>query len=53
MEKVQKMSRLLRDNCCETCRNIPQKTLMKDVAIKRILYQERCFFGTSAATSYK
>ena len=29
MQKIPKMSGVLRGNCCETCRNIPQKTPLK------------------------
>ena len=37
---------LLRDHCCETCRNIPQKTPMKEFIKKnsltrQILFSER------------
>ena len=30
MENIPNMSGVLRGNCCKTCLNIPQKTLMKE-----------------------
>ena len=46
------MSGALRGNCCEPCRNIPQKTPM-DEFTKRNSLTNRCFFGTSTAIFYK
>ena len=31
MEKISKMSGVLRNNCCETCRNISQKSTIEGV----------------------
>ena len=31
MKKIPKMSSVLRGNCCETCRNIPQKKTYEEV----------------------
>ena len=52
MEKIPKMSRVLRGNCCETCRNIPQKEPMKKF-YQQEFFSKACFSGTSAASSYK
>ena len=45
MEKIPKMSGVLRGNCCETCRNIPQKTHMngfiKKNSLTRQILQQR------------
>ena len=45
------MSGVLRGNCCETYRNIPQKTFIKK--FNNSLIRHRCFFGMLAATSNK
>ena len=52
MEKIPKMSGVLRGNCCETCRNIPQKEPMKKF-YQQEFFSKACFSGTSAASSYK
>ena len=36
MEKIPKMSGVLRGNSCETCCNMPQKTLRSSLLIKII-----------------
>ena len=46
MKKIPKMSGVLRGNCGETCRNIPQKTPMngftkKSSLTRRMLFLER------------
>ena len=43
MEKIPKISGALRSNCCETCRNIPQKTPMKKFSKKNSLTRQRLF----------
>ena len=43
MEKIPKMSVVLRGNCCETCRNIPQKTSMKKFTRKNSLTRQMHF----------
>ena len=40
MEKILKMSGVLRSNCCETCRNIPQKTPVKEFIKKNSLTRQ-------------
>ena len=37
MEKIPKMSGVLQGSCCETCRNIPHKTPMKEFTKKNSL----------------
>ena len=49
VEKIPKISSVFRDNCCETCRKIPQKTPMEKFTEINCLRQ--MFFGTSAANS--
>ena len=41
MEKTPKVSDVLRGNCCQTCRNIPQKTPMKKLTKKNSLINKR------------
>ena len=43
MEKIPKMSGVLRGNCCETCRNIPQKTPMNGFTKKNSLTRQMLF----------
>ena len=43
MEKIPKMSGVLRGNCCETCRNIPQKAPMKKFTMKNSLTRQMLF----------
>ena len=47
MEKTPKWSGILRGNCCETYRNIPQKTstnefTKKNSLVRQILFQKVC-----------
>ena len=49
VEKIPKISSVFRDNCCESCRKIPQKTPMEKFTEINCLRQ--MFFGTSAANS--
>ena len=56
MSKMPKLSCVLQGNCCETCRNIPKKTLMKEFTKKNSItnnFKFYNFFRASAATSYK
>ena len=43
MEKIPKMSGILRGNFCETCRNIPLKTPMKEFTKKNSLTRQMLF----------
>ena len=43
MEKIPKMSRVLRGNGCETCRNIPDKTTMTEFTKKNSLTRKMLF----------
>ena len=49
---MEKMSGILGGDCGETCRNITLKTSINKF-IKKNFPQDRYFFGTTAATSYK
>ena len=43
MEKILKISGALRGNCCENCRNIPQKTPMKEFTTKNFVTKQMLF----------
>ena len=43
MEKIPKIIDVLRGNCCETYRDIPQKTLMKEFTKKKFLTRKKLF----------
>ena len=42
-KKIPKMSGALRDNICETCHNVPQKTLMNGFTRKNSLARQIIF----------
>ena len=48
MKKIPKMSGVLRGNCCEICRNIPQKTPMNGCTNKNSLTRQMLFGNTSS-----
>ena len=53
MSEMPKLSCVLQGNCCETCRNIPKKTLMKEFTKKNSItnnFKFYNFFRASAAT---
>ena len=43
MEKTPKMSGVLRRNCCETCRNFPQKKPTKKFTRKNFFHKTDAF----------
>ena len=43
MKQIPKMNDILRGNCCETCRNTPQKTLMNGFTKKNSLTRQMIF----------
>ena len=43
MQKIPKMSVVFRGNCCETCRNIPQKTPMNGLTKNNPLIRSYAF----------
>ena len=53
MEKIPKISSILRGNCCEICINIPHETPMNKFTKRNALARQMLFFGTSAVTSFK
>ena len=57
MEKIPKMIGvlcvLIGVLCCETCRNIPQKTLNVGVYQEEFFNKKRYSLGISASNSYK
>ena len=41
MEKIPKINSVLLSNCCETCRNIPQKKYLRKCLSRRIFEKDR------------